>query len=330
MKKIDFEYHFYHPDAMEAMSKKRGTYPWYDIENDKLYWSEKVTEPQKILLPGLTRNIDEKIEYMDKYGLDLAVISSAPGVDELGDDSTELCRKTNDYIYEHTQKYPGRFLGTAILPMHDVEAAKAELKRCVEELGFVGWHCHSIFLGTGLDNVKYKPLLKLAEELGIYVYVHPRCSFWHRLEGFDFNLPGSGHGFAIETQTTIIKMILQGFFDEMPDLKIMVGHYCEGLPFYLERMDRRLTQHKVATITMQKRFSDYFKTNVYATTSGNMSPEAFRCCKDVMGIDHMLIGTDTPFENAGEMFAFLEGLDLAEKERAQLYYKNAEQFIKKR
>lgn len=327
MRKVDFEFHFYIPEAIEALKKKRGTYPWYDEENDRLYWSEAVGEPQKILFPGLLRAYDDRIAYMDQYGLDAAVISSAPGVDELGDDSIDLCRKINDHIYDHMIKYPGRFYGSAILPMHDVDAAIAELKRCVEELGFVGWHCHSIFLGTGLEDDKYIPLLQAAEKLGVYIYLHPRCSFWSRLEGFGFNLPGSGHGFAIETQTTLIKMILKGYFDRMPNLKIMLGHYAEGLPFYLERMSRRLTQHKVETITMEREFASYFMTNVFATTSGNMSKEAFMCTKAVMGIDRMLIGTDTSFENAGEMFAFIDSLDLTEEEREKLCFKNSEQFL---
>ena len=328
MRKVDFEFHFYIPEAIEALSKKRGTYPWYDEAADRLYWSAAVGEPQKALLPGLLRAYDDRIKYMDEYGLDAVVLSSAPGVDELGEDSVGLCRKINDNIYDHMQKYPGRFYGSAILPMHDVNAAIEELKRCVEELGFVGWHCHSVFLGTGLEDDKYIPLLQAAERLGVYIYLHPRCSFWDRLEGFGFNLPGSGHGFAVETQTTIIKMILKGFFDQMPDLKVMLGHYAEGLPFFLERMSRRLTQHKVDTIKMEKDFASYFKTNIWTSTSGNMSKEAFMCTKAVMGIDRMVIGTDTSFENAGEMISFLDGLDLTEEERALLYYKNAEQFTK--
>lgn len=328
MKTIDFEFHCYIPESIEALKKQRGTYPWYDEEEDKLYWSAKVTEPQKGLLPGLLKEYDERIAYMDEYGLDTVVLSSAPGVDELGDDSIALCQKINDNIYDHMKKYPGRFAGSAILPMHDVNAAADELKRCAEELGFSGWHCHSIFLDTGLEDEKYLPLLELAEKLDMYIYLHPRCSTWSRLEGFGFPLPGSGHGFAIETQTTIIKMILLGYLDRYPNLKIMLGHYAEGLPFYLERMTRRLVQHKVDTVKMEKEFISYFKTNIWATSSGNMSPEAFACTKAVMGIDRMLIGTDTSFENAGQMMSFLDNLDLTQEEREKLYYKNGEAFIK--
>jgi hypothetical protein len=60
------------------------------------------------------------------------------------------------------------------------------------------------------------------------------------------------------------------------------------------------------------------------TTSGNMSQEAFRCTKDVLGIDRILFGSDYPFEKADDMVSFIDNLSITEEEREMMYYKNAQ------
>ncbi len=75
-------------------------------------------------------------------------------------ESIDLCRKTNDAVYALTQEYPGRYLGSAILPVKDVKAADAELERCVKELGFVGWHTHSNYAGAAPFEDRFRPCLK--------------------------------------------------------------------------------------------------------------------------------------------------------------------------
>lgn len=327
MKTIDFEFHCYIKEALEVMSKDRGTYPRYFKDSNMIMWSDKVCDEQDIL-DRLYMREEERVAYMDRCGIDIAVLSSAPGVDELGEDSIDLCRKINDDTYMHIKKYPGRFLGSAMLPMHDMDAACDELKRCVNEMGFVAWHAHTNVMGRWIEDEFFRPLFKCAEDLGIYVYLHPRCSINDRFTGFGFNLPGSGLGFTHDAQIAIIKMMISGLFDQMPNLTIMLGHLAEGLPFYFERLENRLHLRPVDTIVLEKEVSYYFKHNIMTSTSGNTSKEAFLLTKELMGIDQITIGTDTPFENGKVMMDFLDNIPLTVEEREKLYYKNAEKLLK--
>ena len=323
MKTIDFEFHCYIPESLEVMSKERGIYPRYLKDSNIIMWTEQIGEEQDIL-DRLLRREEERVAYMDDCGIETAVLSSAPGIDELGADSVDLCRKINDDAYLHIQKYPGRFLGSAALPMHDMDAACDELKRCVNELGFVGWHAHSNVMGRWIEDDFFRPLFKCAEELGVYVYLHPRCSRNERFTGFGFNLPGSGLGFTHDAQLAIIKMMISGMFDQMPDLTIILGHLAEGLPFYMDRLQSRLHVHPVETIVMEKEVQYYFQHNIMASTSGNTNQEAFLLTKNVLGIDRMLVASDTPFENGKDMMRFLDHIPLTVEEREKLYHKNAE------
>jgi predicted TIM-barrel fold metal-dependent hydrolase len=54
-----------------------------------------------------------------------------------------------------------------------------------------------------------------------------------------------------------------------------------------------------------------------------MSNDAFTCAKGVLGMDHILLGSDYPFEKPDEMMGSLEGLDLSEDEKQLLYHGNA-------
>ena len=54
------------------------------------------------------------------------------------DFAVDLSKAYNDYLYDRFLRHEKRMKGIAILPMQDVPAAVAELRRVVKELGMVG------------------------------------------------------------------------------------------------------------------------------------------------------------------------------------------------
>ena len=329
MKRIDFEFHGYLPEVFDVMAKRKD-YPYYDPKTDVVFFNPAIEQPHDFLRPNLTREFEDRVAKLDEGGISMAVLSSSPGVEELGDDAIEMCRKTNNWIYEHTKRFPDRFKGSATLPVMDADAACDELKRCVQELGFVAWHAHACFCNIGADDPRFRPIFKTAEELGVYVYLHPALFYpFERVAGFDFPFAGPALGFTINTQLTLLRLMLDGAFDDMPDLKIMTGHLGEALPFLLERISNRLAFSPSPSVKMQQNVKYYFANNIYVTTSGNCSKDAFECTKNVLGIDHILYGSDYPFEDPREMRDFTDSLSLTTEEREKLYFKNAEKFINK-
>ena len=324
MKLIDFENHFYDQcliDALEARTEP----PYYRRDTDLITWSEQIQMPQGPLLDKLLEVGEGRIALMDKLGIDCAVLSCSPGAEQLDEDvSIDVCRRTNDALYALTQRFPGRYLGTAALPVANVEAAVAEMERCVKELGFVGWHTHSNYGETAADHPRYRPLFHKAEELGIYVYLNPQLAHKSRVDDCGFPVAGPGLGFTLDTMTTLTRMIVGGLLDEVPNLKLVLGHYGEALPFLLDRMDNRLAFLPNPKAKNQHNFSYYFHRNIYVTTSGNMSNEAFECTRRVLGLDRILFGSDYAFEDPKEMVEYVNNLPLGEKEREMLYCKNAE------
>lgn len=324
MKLIDFENHFYDQCLIDALAARTEP-PYYRKDTDLITWSDSITMPQGELLKRLLEVGEDRIAMMDRLGIDCAVLSCSPGAEQLdAAESVRICRATNDALFDLTRRFPGRYLGSAILPVKDVPAAAAELERCVKELGFVAWHTHSNYGETSPDDPIYRPLFQKAVELGVYVYLHPQLANSSRVDDCGFPVAGPGLGFTVDTVTTLTRMIVNGLFDELPELKLMLGHLGEALPFLLERMDNRLKFLPNPKAKNQRDFSYYVHHNVYVTTSGNMSMEAFECTRRVLGLNAILFGSDYPFESADDMVEYANNLPLGERERKALYYKNAE------
>jgi len=324
MKRIEFENHFYDACFYDSL-KKRNSPPYYRKDTDIITWTNDLKVPQGRVTDLLLDIGEGRLKYMDELGIDLAVLSCSPGVEQLdAPDSIEVCRKTNNALFELTKRYPGRFLGSAILPVKDVAAACAELERCVKDLGFVGWQAHSNFgKDAAPDDAAFRPVFKKAAELGVYVYLHPQLSEYSRLEGYGFPLAGSGLGFTLDCIITTTRMIFSGLFDELPGLTVILGHLGECFPFMLERMDNRIGMYKNPLLKNKHNPSYYFKNNILVTTSGNMSKAAFYCTRDILGIDRILFATDHPYENIYDMVAFVNEIPLTGQEREAVFYKNA-------
>ncbi|WP_404900546.1 amidohydrolase family protein [Priestia filamentosa] len=323
MKTIDFENHFYDQNFIDFLSQKQEP-PFYNPENKVLSWTGTVNMPQDVLLPQLLEVAEERSRLMKEQGIDVTVLSSSPGLEQIEvEESIEICRKTNDTLGNIIKRYPNQYLGSAVLPVKNPEIACEELERCVKEYGFVSWHTHSNYGETAPDDKIYRPIFKKAAELGVYVYLHPQLPTGNRTDGYGFTVAGPGLGFTLDTITTITRMIVSGLFDELPNLKVVLGHLGEGIPFLLERMDNRIKFLPNPLIKCKEDISYYFKHNILVTTSGNMCEYAFACAKGVLGIDNILFGSDYPYESLPDMMNFLSDLPLTDVEREKLFYKNA-------
>lgn len=324
---IDLENHFYDQSLIEALTVREEP-PLYDPKTDLIHWSKNIFMPQGQLLKKLLDVGNERMTLLDRLGITHAVLSTSPGLEQLDEvNSIKVCETTNAALYELTKKYPGKILGSAALPVKNVDAAVAELEKCVKEYHFVAWHTHSNYGDTAPDDLAYRPIFQKASELGIYIYLHPQLPENSRYENYGFTFAGPGLGFTVDTLTTVLRMIVSGLFDEIPSLKIVLGHLGEGLPFLLERIENRIKFLPNDAILCKQDLKYYFKHNIWVTTSGNMSSAAFRCTKDVLGMDRILFASDHPFENASDMMEFLRNVPMTEAEREKLFYKNAEKLM---
>jgi uncharacterized protein len=334
VKRIDFETHFVTEEWIEAYLSSSG-YPRLAKDeasgNLRLYYQADAAEPwgeansKKLLDLG-----EGRIAEMDAAQVDVAVLSlTAPGVEQLEVGlGTRLAQSTNDRLAEAIDRFPDRFTGYAALAVKDADGAVQELERAVKDLGLKGWKTHSNFGDSYLDEKRYWPILAKAEQLGVPMYLHPTVPMIAALRTYGITLAGAAFGFGQETAMVMMRLVASGALDAFPDLKIIVGHYGEALPFLVQRMDFPYVHayHQAdqgSTVQLKRKPSDYLKSNMWVSTSGNYLPAAFACTRDALGMERIVLGTDHPYESMVDCMSFLESLALSPDDKAKLYWQNA-------
>jgi aminocarboxymuconate-semialdehyde decarboxylase len=172
---------------------------------------------------------DLRLRANDHLGIDLQVLSPNPITyfnHIEADVAAGFCRWHNDEMAAIVARYPDRFLGFAQLPMQDVDAAVAELRRSVVDLGLVGPYIGTDF-GIDFDDERLDPFWATAVELDVPVFVHPAP--WGvdgplrdaRIRKYDLDLTV---GFMFEETVAIACIVYGGVLDRHPGLDICLSH----------------------------------------------------------------------------------------------------------
>lgn len=271
-----------------------------------------------------------RLEQMDAAGIDFQILSLFdPGVQEYDDAAVavDYARRANDDLADTVRQYPDRFGGFATLATQDPDAAAAELRRAVVDLGLVGALINGHTHGRYLDDPAYEPLFATAETLGVPLYLHPTTPHPAVMAAWfapyvDQGLHLASWGFAVEAGTHALRLIYSGLFDRHPNLQMILGHLGEMLPFTAFRTDRYYGLGGSGG-RLQKLPSEYLRENFYFRTSGNFSPPAMACTLAVMGADRVMFSVDYPMDDNVDGANFLASYPLDEADRRQVGYGNA-------
>lgn len=276
---------------------------------------------------------DLRIKEMDAAGVDMQVLSlGAPATQRFdAETGVKLARGANDRLAETIKANPDRLAGFATLPTADPDAAADELQRAVEELGLRGAMIHGLANDNFLDEKQYWPIFERAARLDMPIYIHPAMPdkavteryYQTYVEDFPWILT-AGWGFAVETATHGVRLVLSGVFDEYPDLKIIIGHLGEGIPFLLRRVDEAFSRPGNKPISFRDTFCEHF----YITTSGNFSDPAMLCTLTEMGADRVLFAIDYPFVMNEPGVDWITNLAINEEDRVKILSGNAERILK--
>ncbi len=276
---------------------------------------------------------EKRLAAMDAAGVDIQVLSlNAPGTQKFDPQTAvRMARGANDRLALAIKANPDRLAGFATIPTPDPLAAADELSRAVNDLGFKGAMVHGLTNGEFLDEKKFWPVFERAQQLDVPIYIHPAVPdktvtsryYETYVEDFPWIL-SAGWGFTVETATQGARLVLSGVFDAYPDLKIIIGHLGEGLPFLLRRMDEAFSRPGNKPVA----FRDTFCSHFYITTSGNFSDPALQCTLSEMGADRVLFAIDYPFVMNEPGVEWIEQVMLSEEDRAKILSGNAKRLLR--
>jgi aminocarboxymuconate-semialdehyde decarboxylase len=304
---VDVHTHMLTLDWIELLRERGG--PRYEVKKTKAgqetIWMDGA--PFMTLMPGMW-DYDLRIKAMDKAKVDLAIVSlTCPNAFFGGREvSLKAAQIVNDSMAEQQRAHPDRIRWFASLPWQHADDARAELARCVKA-GAVGVMQIANVAGEDVTHEKFSAVWAEIDRLGLPVLIHPSApqgtSDMH-LDEFGLVPP---IGFMIDTTLAFARMILSGFIDKYPKLKLIAAHGGATLPYLAGRLDRCHEMIPACSSVIKEKPSAYLKRIWYDTVVYDQ--RALEMCIAVAGSpDRVLYGSDYP-HNIGDMEGCLSRVD---------------------
>jgi aminocarboxymuconate-semialdehyde decarboxylase len=272
--------------------------------------------------PAMT-DVAKRIEDMDRVGIDVEVVSlSTPNVFFTdAEHQPEVARLINDAYASLISEHPKRFKGFASIPMDEPDAALTELHRAIDELQLNGVVLLSNIGGKPLTSPAYRPFFEEGNRMGLCIFLHPMIPL--NSEPFREYVLGPIVGFPFDTTLAVARMCYSGMFEEFPNIRWIVGHLGGAVPYLMERMDNGFRDFAECREKIDKLPSVYLKQLYYDTVS--FSPYTLKMVRDMMGADHMVMGSDYPhlLGSIDRAVTSIEGLQITDQEREQIFSGNA-------
>lgn len=296
MTTIDIHSHLATPASRTAVEPhRRPEHEPYDYFMGADSMAHNVTMVGGIL-PALT-DPAVRLAAMDRMGIDIQGLSTfvseyfywAPA--RIG---AESARIQNDNLAAAVASYPNRFVALgATVPLQDIDLAIAEMDRAVDRLGFKGLQIGGTVDGANLDEPRFRPFWAAVEAKSIPVILHPNGYPESQRLGDYFLVNCIGN--PLETMVAATRLIFSGLFEEHPGIKLVLLHGGGYLPFYAARADHTWEVRPETRTRIPDRPPSHYMRMLFFDTVV-YQPLYLRHLVDVVAADHVLLGTDYPFD----------------------------------
>ncbi len=242
---------------------------------------------------------NNQLKLLRERGGDLMLFSpKASGMEHhVGDPTTALAwaRACNDLIHRVVGLFPEHFVGVCQLPQtpgSSLDHSIAELRRCVEDLGFVGCNLNpdpsgGFWTSKPLTDPYWYPLYETLVELDVPAMIHVSASC-----NPNFHALGAHY---LNADTTAFMQLVEGdLFGDFPGLRLVIPHGGGAVPYHWGRF------RGLADRLGRPPLDEHVMKNVFFDT----------CVYHQAGIDllHRVIDIDNILV-ASEMLGAVRGID---------------------
>jgi aminocarboxymuconate-semialdehyde decarboxylase len=306
---------------------------------DKFATEKKVQDKR----PVLTER-EARFRILDQFEDVVQVLSvTMPPVEEVvgPEEAAELARIANDEMAEMVAKYPQKYIAAiANLPMSNVDAALKEAERTIKKLGFKGIQIYTRVNGKPLSSDELMPLYKLMSGFDLPIWIHPMRSSSqadYTTETVSYHQIFSIFGWPYDTTVAMTRLVFAGIFEKFPKIKF-ITHHCGGMiPYFADRIVvhynnglERLGQKFFPGLKKQP--IEYYRM-FYNDTALNGCTSGLMCGYDFFGEDHLLFGSDMPYDVENGAIAIrqtieaIEGMNIPGSSKKKIYEANAKNLL---
>ena len=236
-------------------------------------------------------------------------------------------RACNDLIARVVELFPRSYVGVCQLPQtpdHDLTNAIRELKRTVNELGFVGCNLSpdpsgGNWTGPPLTDRSWYPLYETMVELDVPAMIHVSSSC-----NPNFHSTGAHY---LNADTTAFMQLIQGdLFSDFPTLRFVIPHGGGAVPYHWGRF------RGLADMLNRPALDEHLMRNVFFDTCVYHEPGVRLLC-EVIDTKNILFGSELlgavrgldPSTGAyfDDTKRYVEALSMSTQARAAIYESNA-------
>ena len=299
-KVVDLHCHYLNPVVnAKTAHLDLGKYDPTTVFADDLTRETNVKQ-MKTRAPKLT-GVTERLQDMDRMGVDIQAICPAPYQFFYwteADYGAELAREVNEGIARIAADRPDRFAGMGSVPLQDSQLAIRELNHCVKNLGMRGIELCTNVNGKNLTDpsLKLDKFFARAEELGVVIFMHPLgYTQADRLTHHYFN---NVIGNPLDSTVAVSHLIFDGVMQRYPKLKFVVAHGGGFIAHYWARMDHAWRARPDCRTIIKNPPSSYLEKFYFDTIT--FDPEMLKRLIERFGADHVVLGTDYPYDMGEE------------------------------
>jgi uncharacterized protein len=241
--------------------------------------------------------------------------------------SAAICSAINDWQIDKWTSKDSRLKGSVVVANEDGPTAAAEIRKRAGDKNFV----QVLLLSRNVEPLgqrRYWPIYEAAAATGMPVGIHAFGNGgWPNTAGgwASFYIEEMvGHGMA--QQAVLTSMILEGVFERIPNLKVVLIE--GGLAWAAAlgwRLDAQWKKLKQELPHLKRAPSEYIRTNVWFTTQPIEEPEPRTQLAEVfdwIGWDRILFATDYPHWDYDDPAHALP-LKMTEAQRRGIFQDNA-------
>jgi aminocarboxymuconate-semialdehyde decarboxylase len=303
-------------------------------------------------IPALI-DVNRRLSLMDRHGVDEQVLVPAtPAVETVADrqGAAELTRIANDGIADIVAENQNRFYGVGMVPMNNPAAMVEELDRAVDDLGLSGvllytssddrvsTDSHIGGVGRPIDQEAFEPFYERVAHHDVPIWLHParpRTTPDYVGELDSKYLIWQIFGWPFEVAAAMARLVFSGLMDRH-ELTVIAHHAGSLVPFLSHRMSVHYDLFESTGENyggdQPKPYADLFN-QFYADTATFGNVAALRTAYEFFGADHLIFGTDSPFDAEGGDVSIevnktaFESLNVEQKEREQIAASTIESII---
>lgn len=232
---------------------------------------------------------------MERMGVDIQAIACFPpqmyywASPEVAE---RVFRTMNDEMASTVATHPDRLVGLGNVPLQETALAIDELRHCMDDLGFRGIQIATRVEDEELSAPRLEPFWDEVERREATVVIHSNGHDNQRRLDHHYLINIVGH--PIEGAMAASHLIFDGVMERHPDLKIVLVHGGGYLPAYAARMDHAYHAREDVRENLPHPPSEYLR-RFYLDTMV-FAEDQLRFLVDKYGADHIVLGTDFPYD----------------------------------